>query len=689
MRITLPIAAALVLSVAIALVHPHLRAASPQDGQQPASALAGIQITGRVVSGDPPVPLSRALVAALANGKLVASALTDASGRFAIDTPATVTSLVISKQGFATTARQTNTNRTPLEPLNIALTRAATVSGRVIDAEGRPIASIGVRAVPLKTTGDTQPATAVTDDRGTFRIGGLAPGAYSIVSDGHPEYQRSLVRSTLSAESVLILQQMPSPVSPTSNPLTFQAREGSETTATLVYRETAVILSYAEVGGVVTGRVVDEAGEPAPGLTVRLSRVGGAGTGAAEISNVPRVTDDRGEYRLFHIAAGQYFLLVSDETRNASINEPSWLPVYYPGSMAAIDAIPLTVGRSQEQAGIDVIFSRSRGTRVSGYVFNAAGQPLRTQVRLAAPSPLSGMQVPTRIALTKDDGAFEFGGVPPGQYTLRASNTQPSATIVLSLAGSQLLPERLEPAREYGLISVSAHGDELGPVVVQTRPGASISGRLVLETSGPLSSRPVFTFVAMAAGENFPMSEQPSAMLQATVDAELQSFKINGLSGTMRLRLTAGSKNWWLKSATVNGIDATDSPITLTSSQDSTNDAIFVLADTAGSVSGRALSGTQPTEEGWAVAFAVEHAQRFTGSPRIVSIPLGNGGRFTASGLPPGDYYIAAVDGSAALPQNEARFRDLLEDLTPRARRVSVGPRQAVTLSQNVQAVTP
>ena len=422
--------------------------------------------------------------------------------------------------------------------------------------------------------------------------------AYSIVSDGHPEYQRSPVSSTLSAESVLILQQMPSPVSPTSNPLTFQAREGSETTVTLVYRETAVILSYAEVGGVVTGRVVDEAGEPAPGLTVRLSRVGGAGTAGAEISNVPRVTDDRGEYRLFHIAAGQYFLLVSDETRNASINEPSWLPVYYPGSMAAIDAIPLTVGRSQELAGIDVIFSRSRGTRVSGYVFNAAGQPLRTQVRLAAPSPLSGMQVPTRIALTKDDGAFEFGGVPPGQYTLRASNTQPSATIVLSLAGSQLLPERLEPAREYGLISVSAHGDELGPVVVQTRPGASISGRLVLETSGPLSSRPVFTFVAMAAGENFPMSEQPSAMLQATVDAELQSFKINGLSGTMRLRLTAGSKNWWLKSATVNGIDATDSPITLTSSQDSTNDAIFVLADTAGSVSGRAMSGTRANGRG-------------------------------------------------------------------------------------------
>ena len=184
------------------------------------------------------------------------------------------------------------------------------------------------------------------------------------------------------------------------------------------------------------------------------------------------------------------------------------------------------------------------------------------------------------------------------------------------------------------------------------------------------------------------MSEQPAAMLQATFDPGLQSFKISGLSGTMRLRLTAGSTNWWLKSATVNGIDATESPITLTSSQDSTDDAVFVLADTAGSVSGQAMSGREPADEGWAVVFPVDRAQRFNGSPRIVSIPLGDAGSNRTSGLPPGDYYIAAVDGSTALPQNEARFSDLLEELTPRARRVSIGPRQSVTLPQGVQVVT-
>jgi hypothetical protein len=125
MRITLPIAAALILTVTVGSVHRRLRAASPQDGQKPASAPPGIQIAGRVVSGDPPDALPRALVTALANGKLVASAMTDVSGRFAIDTSAVVTSavitsVVISKHGFATTTRPTHTERARLEPLTIA-----------------------------------------------------------------------------------------------------------------------------------------------------------------------------------------------------------------------------------------------------------------------------------------------------------------------------------------------------------------------------------------------------------------------------------------------------------------------------------------------------------------------------------------------------------------------------------------
>ena len=634
------------------------------------------RLTGRVVSGDPARGVPRALVTASANGKLVASAMTDASGTFAIDAPASTTSISVSKRGFVTSARRTTGDRTSLTPLEFPLARAAVVSGRVLDGAGRPIVSIRVRIAPVKTAAGGQMTTAVTDDRGMFRIGGLSPGTYSIVSEGSPDYQSVIANRA--------------PVSPSSRPLTIQVREGAEHTVALAYQDTAVILSYAEVGSVVTGHVVDEYGEPAPGLTVRLARMGSTGMTAGEFSNVPRLTDDRGEYRLFHIPAGQYFLMVSDDTSNASGDEPAWLPVYFPGSLAAIDAIPLTLGRSEELAGMNIVFSRSRGTRVFGYVLNSAGQPLRSQVRLAAPIPWSGAEPRARIVGTREDGSFELGSVPPGRYALHTT-TAAAGAVYVTLSGTPPGSERVSRApadspREFGFLPVDAQGNELGPLVMQTSPGAIVSGRLVLEASAPLSSRPAFTFVAVAASEHFPMSDQPSAMLQAIIDPDLQNFRINGLAGTMRLRLGGGS-NWWMKSASINGIDAVESPVVLTSSRESTDDAIIVLADTAGSVSGRAMSGQTPADDGWAIVFAADRSQRFTGSQRIVTMNPGDEGRFTAAGLPPGDYYVAAVEGSAPLPRNEARFLDLLDTLTPRARRVTIGPRQAVTLSQSVPAV--
>lgn len=686
MRLTLPIAA-LVVAVVTGLGPVCLRADSPQVGQTPASPQISTRITGRVVSGAPPSAVASARVEALANGRLVASALTDAGGGFTVDAPATVTTIVVNRLGFAEHTQRIDARIASSAPLEIALKRAATVSGRVIDAAGRPIVSIRVNVVPLETSWNSRAMSTVTDDRGVFRISGLAPVAYSISSDGRPEYQNTTVNASLSIESVRILQQNNMPVSPSSDTQTFRAEEGRETAVTLSYRDSAVVLPYAEVGGAISGHVVDEFGDPAPGVTVRLARISGPGTSPSAISNVPRVTDDRGDYRLFHIPAGQYFLVVTDESRSASSSEPAWLPVYFPGSMTATEALPLTVARSQEQSGIDVIFTRSRGSRVSGIVLNAAGQPLRTQVRLQAQSALSGMQLPPRVAMSNEEGGFEFGSVAPGQYTLKAASTPASATIYAPLAGSPVVTELTRPAPEYGLVRVSVHSDDVGPVVVQTGPGASIAGRLVLETASTLSGRPTITFAALATGDNFPMTDQPAAMIQASLDAQLQNFKISGLTGTMRLRITAGPKNWWLKSAMVNGIDATVSPITLTSSLDSTEDAVFVVADTAGSVSGQALSGREPAEEGWAVLFAVDRAQRFNGSPRMAAINLESEGRFTASNLPPGDYYVTALDGAVPLPKNEVPFLELLDALTLRARRITVAPRQAVTLPQGIQVV--
>ena len=63
----------------------------------------------------------------------------------------------------------------------IAMTRAASISGRVLDPAGDPIGSAQVRLVPEGEPWKTRAARSTsTDDRGWYVIDGLVEGRYAI-----------------------------------------------------------------------------------------------------------------------------------------------------------------------------------------------------------------------------------------------------------------------------------------------------------------------------------------------------------------------------------------------------------------------------------------------------------------------------------------------------------------------------
>ena len=69
------------------------------------------------------------------------------------------------------------------ENVNIALWRTAAVEGRVVDEFGEPLAGIDVFAKNPENgqrAGMSGPYSAMTDDRGQFRVYGIAPGRYNI-----------------------------------------------------------------------------------------------------------------------------------------------------------------------------------------------------------------------------------------------------------------------------------------------------------------------------------------------------------------------------------------------------------------------------------------------------------------------------------------------------------------------------
>lgn len=197
-------------------------------------------------------------------------------------------------------------------------------------------------------------------------------------------------------------------------------------------------------GGVITGVVVDEIGEPASGTQVRVLRYV-MRTGERVLQDAGRDTaDDRGIYRIFQLQPGEY--IVNAEPRNMSVGDlrasistevqallqqaqslsgrgggapdmtaiaslaasgggsavmdrvaqlqaqlaqaeqqPStaYAPVYYPGTTSASGATSVTLAAGEERSGVDFQLQLVPTTRVTGIVAGPNGTPpAGTQVAL-------------------------------------------------------------------------------------------------------------------------------------------------------------------------------------------------------------------------------------------------------------------------------------------------------------------
>jgi protocatechuate 3,4-dioxygenase beta subunit len=527
-----------------------------------------------------------------------------------------------------------------------------------------------------------------TDDRGEYRFGGLSAGRYRVQAFGRPEAALSAIpTATLPAQVAETRRMLPN-ASPTSDAVAVDVRAGMLTPATLVYYEGTVILPYALVGGMVSGHLVDELGEPAEGVSVQLWRTRFMGSRRVlEAFGASRRTDDRGEYRLFHIPPGPYVVVASDHSWQAhGVPSSPWLPVFYPGTTSPAEATPLQIGRSQELSGTNVLFVRNRGSRVFGAAIDSDGQPLQTRVSLRPSSRQRGFVLPGWTATTNADGTFEFDGVPPGDHVIQvAPNVGIQAVPAAGPAGERavLLNAPARPS-ELAVDRVTVSGADLGPLLVATVPTATIRGTVVFEGIRPAGE--LFVVAAVAADPDFTPSTA-AAFLVATsgIDPTSAKFEMKGLGIPVRLVLSSAPRGWWLKAADVGPFNAALEPAPFKTARDSRDDVTLVLADTAAAIAG-VVDGQGSAVEGcWIVAFATDPERWFVGSPYVRAVTADQKGRFAVSSLPPGDYWIAAVfsvGGDA--DSGEWQHAEFLEALALTARRINLGAKQQLTLAQRL-----
>jgi Carboxypeptidase regulatory-like domain len=183
--------------------------------------------------------------------------------------------------------------------------------------------------------------------------------------------------------------------------------------------------------GVITGKVVDEDGEPLDSVTVLALRTS-YNAGGKTLQQVSAAqTDDRGMYRIFDVQPGRYYLSAqpqrqffmvgrqNPERTHSAIPEEAYGVTIYPGvtEISQTSAHELSPGADWTGADFKLhkkpayhIRGRANGLNAGGGRGNVGAQPCNPE-----PMPWAGG---LQNIVGRQDGSFDLAGAVPGTYCL-------------------------------------------------------------------------------------------------------------------------------------------------------------------------------------------------------------------------------------------------------------------------------
>lgn len=539
----------------------------------------------------------------------------------------------------------------------------------------------------------------VTDETGRFQFVALPTGSY-LLSAYKPAYLMAQYRTTASGTSTA--------------DTALAIAEGQ--------RLTDIVLPLVR-GGVITGQITDERGQPHSGaLAVEVSReqvVNGQRrlTPATSVSSVRVQVDERGVYRVFGLEPGDY--LVSATARYAAsgvrvmtaaevdrairalrrspsqpgvaaVTSPAAPPptsppattigdlaIYYPGTDNSANATRVTVAAGEERAGIDFRVWPGSTVAIRGKVVDPTGAlPGNLQLRLFNVGQMTGPSAafpPMDRLIPRSpgpNGEFTFTGLAPGRYVVAATATGPARSGGSGAAGGR-----------WAKAEVSVSNADVSDVLLTLQPGVTVSGQVVMAgTAGRQPSLARVRVSLVSAPDGSPLSV---GQLSTETDAAGR-FTISGIMpGRYVFRAVLSDPSgagWILRSATANGRDVADRGIEIESGRDAI-EVVATFSDQPAEVSGilQDESGN-PTSAFVLVLFPADRALWPSGTRRVQQARPATDGRFILRNVLAGDYLLAAM--TAVDPATLADPR-LLESLVPGAIPVTVAEGEKKT--QNVR----
>ena len=499
-----------------------------------------------------------------------------------------------------------------------------------------------------------RPTHIRTDSQGRFAFTDLPPGAYGIMAAAN-QYVTGRFGATRAEGSGRSLDLAP----------------GQRAGATIAIWRNPVV----------SGRVVDEAGEPLVGAELRLLRWDlAAGRRKLQAASASR-TNEYGEFSI-SAAPGEYLLAArTDQTLPMAWTNPDEIrlrgvrPTFYPGApIESAEVLRLSAG--DRRTDLVMRLRLEPMVRLAGQLRNPVGAgPLPTQAILTA---LDGIEDRRGTAVDKA-GRFIFDRLFPGEYLLDATSSR------------GVSPTTAPKLWAKALVQV---GDQDGEVTVDLRQGLVVRGRLQFEGGGAPSGgllRQFNIFMLSPEWVGYGDVVPPHAVVEAdgTFAFQLESGRyLASIENCCRLALNepqlspdvaASLRQWRPRSAMANGKDILDVPLDLVS--DVSNVVVTFTRESA-RVTGQVTPDRGGAEPVLVVLIPSDESLRvdFGQGRRLQATQPSRNGRFTLN-VPPGDYMLAAIRG---VREEEWRDADFLHLVAQRATRASL--REGSAFEQNLTA---